>query len=410
VDDDGFEEEEPVGRWLHPDDRLWRHPSEVSSNPPPLPFAGTLPSRLGDGRLWTVSILAGLIGAMLATGVIAAGGGFNRGATTVVRPIERVTNPLPQRVSDLTNPSETGVEIVAERLRPAIVQVKADAGKTRSGGSGVVFRSDGHILTNQHVVDGASRITVILPDGTQRDAKLVGADPETDIAVIKIDGQNYPVATLGTAAGLKVGQLGVAIGSPLGLAGGPSVSVGVISATGREVDTPDGRTPLLDMIQTDAPIAPGSSGGALVNGSGAVIGITTAVAVADGGAAGLGFAIPIDIARDVAEQVITTGKVKHVWLGVEGEDLDSTTADQLGLHGGAVVRQVRSQSPADKAGVVNGDIVVSVDGRPIATMGALVVALRSHLPGDTIYVNLLHEGKPRSVRLSLAERPKDVGP
>jgi S1-C subfamily serine protease len=409
VDDDGFEEDEPVGRWLHPDDRLWRHPSEVGSNPPPLTPTAAAPPRIGEGRLWVVSSLAGLIGAMLATGVIAAGGGFNRGATTIVQPIERVSNPLSTRVSDVTNPSETGVELVAERLRPAIVQVQADTGTTRSGGSGVVFRSDGHILTNDHVVDGASHISVIMPDGKQMDAKLVGADAETDIAVIAIDGDNYPVATLGTAAGLKVGQLAIAIGEPLGLSGGPSVSVGVVSATGREVDTPDGRTPLLDMIQTDAPIAPGSSGGALVNEQGEVIGVTTAVAVSDGGAAGLGFAIPIDIARDVAEQLITTGKVKHVWLGVEGEDVDPATADQLGIHGGAVVKQVRNESPADTAGIAKGDIIVNIDGRPITTMGALVVALRSHRPGDSVFLNLMHEGKPHAVRVTLSERPKDVG-
>src|SRR5437667_282746 len=179
----------------------------------------------------------------------------------------------------------------------------------------------------------------------------------------------------GSVADLKVGQPAIAIGSPLGLAGGPSVTVGVVSALHRRIEARSG-PPLLDMIQTDAPISPGSSGGALLDADGAVIGITTAVAVSEVGAEGLGFATPIDLARSAAEQLIATGKVVHVWLGVAGTDLDPDTAGDLHIDGGALVGQVVDGSPAAKAGLTARDVIVAVDGKTVTTMGALVVELR----------------------------------
>src|SRR5439155_919313 len=160
-------------------------------------------------------------------------------------------------------------------------------------------------------------------------------------------------------------------GSPLGLAGGPSVSVGGLSALGRSLDA--GTHHLYDMIQTDAAISPGSSGGALLDHGGAVIGVTTAIAVSDAGAEGLGFATPIDIARSVAEELIETGRASHVWLGVEGSDVDEETAGKLGLHGGAAVKRVVDSSPAKAAGLAAGDVIVSIDDKPVTTMAALVV-------------------------------------
>src|SRR3954470_714988 len=398
--EDGLEDDEPAGApdggWLHPDDRLWRHPSELAVTPwpsaiapPPSedgPTAGAGAGR--DPRPWSLALLAGAIGALLASGLIATAGGLSGGKTTVVRPIEQVVRPLanPDNPVAVTSPEDPVVSI-AQRIRPAIVQIVVDGDKGHSGGSGVVFRSDGHILTNNHVVDGANAITVIMPNGRQTKAKLVGADPETDIAVLKIpvdDDQNLPVAPLGSAGTLKVGQRAVAIGSPLGLVGGPSVTVGVVSAVGRQVDPRDAGPPLLDMIQTDAPIAPGSSGGALADSQGEVIGITTAIAVSDVGVEGFGFATPIDVARDTADQLIDTGKVVHVWMGVEGEDVDNDTANRLSIDGGAVVKSVRSKSPASTAGLAAQDIITQVDGKAVTSMGALIVALRSHRPGDAV--------------------------
>jgi S1-C subfamily serine protease len=396
--DDGFDDDEPIPPWLPPDDRLWRHPSEVALHPWPTPDTFDR-----EPRPWTMAVLAAVISSLLTTGLIAAGGGFHN-RTTVVRSTESVALPVAAR--SLPASSNPVVDI-AQRIRPAIVQLEVDTGSATASGSGVVIRSDGEVLTNNHVVQDAKSIVVIMADGKQYTARLIGADPETDVAVVKVDGEQFAVAPLGSAAGLKVGFLAIAVGSPLGLAGGPSVSVGVISALGRQVDSKSG-PPLLDMIQTDAPIAPGSSGGALLDGSGAVIGITTAIAVSDIGAEGLGFATPIDIARDVADQLIATGKVAHVWLGVEGEDLDPQTAKDLGADSGALVRKIRPNSPASKAGIAVRDVITSIDGKPITSMAALVVALRSRRPGQVVTVGMMHDGKPRTLRVTLVERPTSL--
>ena len=396
--DDGFDDDEPVRNWLPPDDRLWRHPSEVAAHPWPESF----PLAPREPRVWTIAVLVGVISSLLTAGLIAVAGGF-RDREIPVRSIEReVANPVTLR----STAAGANVAEIAERLRPAIVQIEVDGTDVRGSGSGVLFRSDGHVLTNHHVVEGADAITVVLSDGKELKGKVVGGDEDTDIAVVKVDGEKLPTATLGTVAGLKVGHEAIAIGSPLGLAGGPSVTTGVVSALGRQVDSQDGQ--LLDMIQTDAPIAPGSSGGALVDSSGAVIGVTTAIAITEVGAEGLGFATPIDIARDVAEQLITTGRVVHVWLGIEGHDLEAQRASALGIQAGALVRKVHSSSPAAKAGVEPSDIITSLEGKPVTSMGMLVLALRSKKPGDVVSVGYLRDGKRQTATVTLAERPGNL--
>jgi putative serine protease PepD len=393
--DDVFDDDGPTGPLLPPDDRLWRHPSETATNPLPGPFG--LATRSREPKLLTVAVLAGLISSLLTTGLIAVAGGFD-GRTVTHRSVEREA-AVPVSVRAGGNGSNASIVAIAERMRPAIVQIEVEGDNLKASGSGVILRSDGHVLTNQHVVEGANDITVVMSDGTEHKGKLVGGDMDSDIAVIKIEGGSFPTAVLGTATNLKVGNQALAIGSPLGLAGGPSLSVGVVSALGRQVDSSDG-PPLLDMIQTDAPIAPGSSGGALCDSTGAVIGITTAIAVSDVGAEGLGFATPIDIARDVAEQLITTGKVVHVWLGIEGED---------GLNNaGALVRKVRAGSPAANAGVKERDVITSVESRKVTSMAALVVALRSRKPGQVVKIGLLRDGKPVTVQATLVERPRNL--
>jgi S1-C subfamily serine protease len=391
---DGPGDDEPVAGWVSPDDRLWRHPSEV------VPMGPRRARR--EPQLWTVALLAGLIASMLTYAVIVAAGGFRR---TTVASSQLVAPVRAGQAADFS--STTHVEQIAEQIRPSIVQVDVSTGDGKASGSGVLFRTDGHILTSQHVIADAHDIKIVMADGREIGARIVGSDTDTDIAVLKIDGVNAQAAPLGSATHLKVGQMAVAIGEPLGLAGGPTVTVGVVSAIGRQVNSKDGS--LLDMIQTDAPIAPGSSGGALVDGAGAVIGITTAMAVSDVGAEGLGFATPIDIARDVADQLITTGRVVHVWLGIDGEDLDRNRADAMGVTGGAVVKGVKGDSPAALAGLSASDVIVGIDGRPIASMSGLVVALRSHKPGQIVKLTVRHDGaKVRDVTATLAERPASV--
>ena len=380
-----------------PDDRLWRHPSEVEgAGPAPLrPRAAERPST----NPWPAALVSGLVGAALTLGVVASTGALHdRGATAGV--VVPRSEPPPAAEAD----ARDGVVAIAETVGPAIARVEV-SGPQRSTGSGVVFTKDGHVLTNAHVVEGAETIDVVLADGSEHRGRLVGSDPLTDIAVVAIEAEGpFAVAALGSAVDLRVGQSTVAIGSPLGLIGGASVTTGVVSALGRRVPSPDG-PPLLDMIQTDAAIAPGSSGGALLDRSGRVIGITTAIAVSQEGADGFGFATPIDIARAVAEDIMATGQATHVWLGIEGRDLDNRSARDAGVDGGAVVESVVEGGPAGTAGLAAGDVIVGLSGETVPSMSALVIALRERDPGEVVELEVLRDGERVTVPVELGVRP-----
>jgi S1-C subfamily serine protease len=276
--------------------------------------------------------------------------------------------------------------------------VHNDEGAT---GSGVLFRDDGMLLTSAHVVDDADTIKVRLADGRRFDGTLIGVDKLTDVAVVDIDADDLTVAVLGTAKDLEVGAPAVAIGSPLGLQGGPSVTTGVISAVDRTIEGPDGA--LHGMIQTDAPIAPGSSGGALVDTTGAVVGIITAAAGEAGGR--FGFATPIDLAHRIAVELVEDGTASHSWIGIEGTDLTDEQASAMGVDGGARVRSLMRGSPAADAGLAQGDVITEIDGQPIRSMPALVVALREHRPGDEVRVAYWRDDKRAETSVKLDERP-----
>ena len=367
--DEGLEDEdEPSYRPpLPPDDRLWRHPSEmapVAEEPAPRP-----------PRVWAIAAVAGLVGAVVSAGLTVA---LTRDddPALVTRVVEREAVPLrpieadgPQSVSEL-----------AARVRPAVVQLVSDSRE----GSGVVFRDDGHILTNHHVTKGMTAVAVVLPDGRRLTGTVVGTDDATDLAVVKVEGGPFPPAVMGTATTLRTGDGVVTVG-------GPAVSAGIVSALGRTTDA--GGTRLYDMIQTDASVAAASSGGALLDRSGAVIGISTAIGAADG----VGFATPIDIAWSVASELIDHGRATHVWLGVEGSD----HAD-----GGATVTKVMTGSPAHHAGLQVGDRIVSVAGDPVRTMAAVVVALRSRRVGEQVGLRYVRDGATRDLRVTLRERPR----
>ena len=393
-DDDGFR------ALLPPDDRIWRHPSEVlhgSGAPRP---AATPAGRRAGYQTAAVALASTLAGFVLAIGVLGATGALTPEPglrETVVRETRAI---LPAA----TRASEASVVRIAAETSPAVVRIEV-RGDLDGSGSGVVFRSDGHVLTNAHVVDEADRIMVVMADGSTHEAERVGVDDVTDIAVVKITrAEPFPTALLGSAAELDVGQPTVAIGSPLGLLGGSSVTTGVVSALGREVDGPDGAA-LLDMIQTDAAIAPGSSGGALLDMRGTVIGITTAIAVSEVGAEGLGFAVPIDVAVRIGSQIISGGRAVHVWLGIEGRDLDVADAADAGLRGGAVVTEVSGDSPADDVGLLADDVIVALDGEAVPSMSALVVRLRERAPGDVVGLTVLRGGAEVRIEATLQERP-----
>ncbi len=375
-----------------PDDRLWRHPSEVPATSRRRP-RGAAPG-------WGVALVSGLVGSVLTVGLIAATGALDRSDTPSDAVGELVTPVIPPGEAAASD----RVVQIAEQASPAIARIEV-SGDRGGIGSGVVFRDDGHVLTNAHVVDGAEDIDVVLADGSQHRGELIGSDTLTDVAVIKIDDSApFEVATLGSAAGLRVGQATVAIGSPLGLIGGSSVTTGVVSALGRRVPSAEG-APLLDMIQTDAAIAPGSSGGALLDGDGAVIGITTAIALSETGAEGLGFATPIDIARSVADDIITSGRAVHVWLGIEGRDLDVASAQDAGVAGGAVVVDVVADGPAAGAGLRADDVIVAMADQEVRSMSDLVIALRERSPGDRVDLAVLRGGGRETVAVVLGTRP-----
>ena len=383
------DEPQPFRQPPPPDDRLWRHPSEMGVKRPS-----------ARRQLWAVAIASALAASVLSTGLAVVAGNLLKS-----------DGDRPTRAVDTSGvlPAPTGaagradVVAIAGRTRSAIAQLKVERGRTGSG-SAVMFRSDGYLLTNAHVVDGATSVTVILSTGRELPAQVVGSNADTDTAVVKVDGGPYPVADLGSTADVKVGQEAIAIGSPLGLSGGPSVTVGVVSALHRTVRTRLGQS-LMDMVQTDAPIAPGSSGGALLDAGGRVIGITTAVATTDAGAEGFGFAVPIDNARWVADQLIATGKVVMVWLGVEGADLDGTTARELDVDGGALVERVKADSPAERAGLAPRDIIVALDGKAVTSMGMLAVAVRSHRPGDVLTLDVVRDKQHHGLKVTVVERP-----
>lgn len=396
LDDDDGDDLAPPRPPLPPDDRLWRHPSELHQlGAPPVPALD-----LGGGRRtpWTTVVVAGLAGAVLAGGILAV--------TGVVRPrvverhvVEKVAvTPV---VSTPVLAGGTGVEAVARRLSPAIVRLDVERGEDLATGSGVIFRDDGMVLTSAHVVAGADAITAQLADGQELSGRLVGVDELTDVAVVDLDADDLPVAVLGTAQGLEVGAPAIAIGSALGLRGGPSVTTGVISALERSIEPRDGE-PLHGMLQTDAPIAPGSSGGALVDASGAVVGIVTAVASDASGR--FGFATPIDLAHRVANDLIEEGRARHGWLGVHGTDLTPDQLAELGLEGGALVRRVADGGPAARAGLEAEDVITQVDGEPIHSMPALVLELRERKPGDRVTVGYVRDGRSGTARVTIGDR------
>ncbi|HWC28715.1 MAG TPA: trypsin-like peptidase domain-containing protein [Dehalococcoidia bacterium] len=283
-------------------------------------------------------------------------------------------------------------------------------------GTGVIYKREGFIITNDHVIAGAQSLLVSLPDGRSFDARLVGRDPRTDLAVLKIDASNLPVAQLGDSAEVSIGDWDVAIGHALGLPGGPTVTVGVVSALGRTVQEPPaqgGSDPgpfLFDLIQTDAAINPGNSGGPLANIEGEVIGINTLVAgeAAEGlPAQGIGFAIAINTAKEIADELERNGRIAHAYLGVTYVPLNPAIAAQIGTdeEQGAVVMQVADGSPADDAGLTRGDVITEVDGEEIRGESDLSRLIDAKDPGDEVTLTVVRGNDTSEIEVTLGTAP-----
>ena len=275
--------------------------------------------------------------------------------------------------------------------------------REQSLGSGVIVSPNGYILTNNHVVNGATEIQVTLSDKREFKARVVGTDAKTDIAVLRIDAADLPALTIGDSSKIQVGDFALAIGDPFGV--GETVTMGIISATGRgNLGIEDYE----DFIQTDAPINPGNSGGALINDRGELIGINTAILSHEsGGNQGIGFAIPVNLARQVMNQILEHGKVTRAYLGISMQELRPAMAKALGdpqLHG-ALVGDVTANSPAQKAGIQRGDIVLEVNGTPVSDTNQLRNAVSMMSPGSVVKLKVFRRGSERELSAVLAELP-----
>lgn len=375
-------------------------------------------------RLWSAQAGAAILLGMLV-GCDSEEGALDRELS--VASVEALIAPLRQagtqnRSHDTDESRTTAIVKAAARVAPAVVSVnviRTEQMQTRSFfdpfplprtrrsrglGSGFIVDADGVILTNDHVVRNAERIMITLPDGRDFEAELIGTDQLTDVAVLRIQGDELPVAQLGTSKGLLIGEWSLAIGNPFGNLfsnAEPSVTAGVISATGRHIiPNDDDRVVYLGMIQTDASINPGNSGGPLVNSVGEVIGVNSSIFSRSGGSEGLGFAIPIDRASRVANDLMAFGEVKRAWLGFE---VDAEERDIWGRTQGVTVSSVSPSSPAARAGIARGDGIVTAAGRAIHTQLDFESLMLDLMAGETLSLNI--NGRADPVTLVAEELP-----
>jgi serine protease DegQ len=272
-------------------------------------------------------------------------------------------------------------------------------------GSGVIVSPDGYILTNNHVVEAADEIEVVLADGRKAPARIVGTDPETDLAVIRIAARNLPVIVLGHADQARVGDVVLAIGNPFGV--GQTVTMGIISALGRNnlhINQFE------NFIQTDAAINFGNSGGALIDTSGNLLGINSAIYSQTGGSVGIGFAIPVTTAKSVMEEIIKNGRVVRGWIGIESQDITPELADSFGLarQSGAIIAGVVRDGPADRAGIRPGDILLAVQGKPVANTTEMLSLIAQLVPGKTAQMTVMRKNRQATVDVKVGKRPRAV--
>lgn len=360
-----------------------------------------------------VAIMGGLIGSLLTVAALSVAGVFTEAEPVETPTTTATTVPATvQAPASIPTEGTTAVARIAELVRPSIVTVEVGSGSGVDGfadgtGSGVVYSSDGLVLTNNHVVKDAEFVRVIFSDGRIYQAEVVGADPLTDVAVIRVSAPNLTPIGLADIENVRIGDPAIAIGNPLGLGGGPSVTFGIVSAFDRNLVL-TASDQLFGLIQTDAPITRGSSGGALLDGQGRLIGITTAIGVSDVGAEGLGFAVPVDLVVGIAKDLIADGEVRHAFLGIVGENAFELTLDDARLPTGARISSVEAESAISVAGAQAGDTIVALDGVPVANMNELVSMLRTYRAGQTVEVELLRDDGTIDIRVVLDRRPDDL--
>ncbi len=387
------------------------------------------PTQPTQGIAKKIAMLAvpAVVSAGVALGVLGATGNLGGGTTTVVRgegtALTTASAPgAAAQVAEVPVPAtDLSVQELVKRKSPAVVLISNETSRGGSLGSGFLIDTAGHIVTNAHVMDGATKTTVTFQDGTEKRGTILGVDTSTDVAVLKIDQVPAGVTPvpLGNSGSLTVGQDVVAIGNPYGYSG--TATTGIVSALKRTIASPSD-FPIQNAIQTDAAINQGNSGGPLFDRAGRVIGINSQIASETGGNVGIGFAVPIDTVRPIVNSIIASGKAQHAWIGIQGGELTPALAQKLGLgtRRGVLVLSLDSRGPAKKGGLkaardatasvpTSADLIVAINGTPVADMADVAEAVASRKVGDQITVTVLRDGTSQTVTLTLKDRPADIG-
>jgi S1-C subfamily serine protease len=376
------------------------------------------------------ALAAGVVGAALTVGILAGTGAFDttETATTTVAvnaSEAAVTVPIPAATTQIINDLGSAINpaAVAAKVVPSIVTVTVfeDGSDTENAlegedglfgvgsGSGVVISRDGYIITNHHVIDGATDYRVEFEDGRVYTAELVGSDELTDIAVLQISANNLVPIDLGSSDALDLGDPAIAVGNPLGQDGGASVSVGIVSAFDRRVDF-SASDFLHGMIQTDAAINSGSSGGALVNADGALIGITSAIGVSQAGPEGIGYAIPVELVKRISDEIIDDGDVQHPFLGVTIGTFFDEAPDGATIPAGADIQTIEgTDSAAGQAGLLPGDVIIRIGDKPIIDQTDLILAVRLYRVGDEVEFEAIRDGEAETFTVVFGQRPTEFG-
>ncbi|MBR9877354.1 trypsin-like serine protease [bacterium] len=386
-------------------------------------YISDLIEKKSDNKKSSVNIVFGasLISSGIVLSFLFLFGLFDEEEIVIPEPIT-ITETVTEKELVMPRVDSTEIVSIAELATKTIVQVQvgnmSEDGEflPNGGGSGVVISADGLIMTNHHVIDNSTQVRVVFEDGRMYESEIIGSDRLTDIGLLKISASNLVPISIGNSEALKVGDLAVAIGHPLTLGAAPTVTTGVVSALERRLDVGgeamNSGVTLFGLIQTDAPITRGSSGGALINSNGELIGITTAIATADVGAEGLGFAVPVNLALGIADDLLKEGRILHAFLGILGAQHFDTAEDGARVFSGVIIQELYGPGnevfAIGKAGALAGDIIKKINGVNVKTLDGLITVLRQKRAGDTVEIEILRNSQTITLVFELDLRPSDV--
>ena len=386
-------------------------------------YISDLIEKKSDKEKSSINIIFGasLISSGIVLSFLFLFGLFDEEEIVIPEPVT-ITETITEKELVMPRVDSTEIVSIAELATKTIVQVQvgniSEDGEflPNGGGSGVVISEDGLIMTNHHVIDNSTQVRVIFEDGRMYESEIIGSDRLTDIGLLKITASNLVPISIGNSEALKVGDLAVAIGHPLTLGAAPTVTTGVVSALERRLDVGgevmNSGVTLFGLIQTDAPITRGSSGGALINSNGELIGITTAIATADVGAEGLGFAVPVNLALGIADDLLKDGNILHAFLGILGAQHFDTADDGARVFSGVIIQELYGPGnevfAIGKAGALPGDIIKKINGINVKTLDGLITVLRQKRAGDTVEIEILRNSQTIMLVFELDLRPSDV--